>query len=159
MPQSLNLVDWLLLLIVALAAVRGCLRGFRAVLVEFGALLGGLFAALRLTPSFAQAFTAVPVLPVALPRTLVYVATFGVASAALLLLGRMLLLPRLRLALPSLAGAFAGLLAGVVVAALVAALLLLLPLPTAVTRAATQSRFTARLAAPVLRLGAAVVPR
>ena len=110
--MGLNAVDWFLLLIVLLAIIRGCMRGLRAVLVEFVALMGGLFAAARLGPAVAEQLAVALPLPATSLRWLAFVATFGIACAGLLLIGRLLLAPRLRLPVPSLPGALAGLLAG-----------------------------------------------
>ena len=157
--MGLNAVDWFLLLIVLLAIIRGCMRGLRAVLVEFVALMGGLFAAARLGPAVAEQLAVALPLPATSLRWLAFVATFGIACAGLLLIGRLLLAPRLRLPVPSLPGALAGLLAGLAVASLAAALLLALPLPPPVTRAVADSRFGPLLAAPALQLATTLVSR
>lgn len=158
MRSGLNAVDLVLLLLVLLATIRGCMRGTRAVLVECVALLGGLFAALRLAPAVARELAGALPLPAAPTNILAFAATLGIVCAGLLLIGRLILAPRLRLPLPSLPGALAGLVAGLVAAALLAALLLSLPLPAPVTRLAVESRFGARIAAPALRMGAAIRP-
>lgn len=152
MPQSLNLVDYLLLLIVALGVIGGWWRGFIAGSLSLALLAASLVAALwgyRWGTELLRQY--VPALgtwsaPVA------FLVLFIMARIVLgSLLGRLFggMSPRVhRHVLNRLLGLAPGLALGLVQAAIIALLLLTVPLSDRLTVMARESQWASRLAQP-----------
>ncbi len=128
--SELNVLDWVIVALLALGAVRGALIGFSRQVFSFVMLGAAVWAAARFQPQLAQRIAGAEGPPDALARALAYVLIFaGVCTGALLLrlVARCLFRFSFSPLIERLGGALLGL--GTTALAVIAAIVLLTLIP------------------------------